>query len=177
MPHHPKQPALTIRLCLAVFCVLSASSLALAADEPKSKPDDSRALAGVETGKVAWDINMGSPEKLSLYLRVMDETYEDLKRQGVEPEMVFTFRGPSLPLISTDHTDVPLDQEQHYEAIAKQIKDLQAKPNVHMEACSVAARLLKVEPGTLLPGIAFVGNTFVSQIGYQSKGYATIPIF
>jgi len=167
----------TLICCVAIFCVLSASSLAVAADEPAAKPNDSRALAGVETGKVAWDINMGNPEKLSLYLRVMDETYEDLKRQGVEPEMVFTFRGPSLPLISTDHTDVPLDQEEHYEAIAEQIKKLQAKPNVHMEACSVAARLLKVDPGTLLPGIAFVGNTFVSQIGYQSKGYASIPIF
>ncbi|MBK5930216.1 DsrE family protein [Halochromatium salexigens] len=107
----------------------------------------------------------------------MAETYEGLKRQGVEPEMVFTFRGPSLALISSDHTDVPLDQEQHYEAIAEQIKQLQAKPNVHMEACSVAARLLKVDPDTLLPGIDFVGNAFVSQIGYQSKGFAIIPIF
>jgi hypothetical protein len=120
---------------------------------------------------------MGDPKKLTLYLTVMDETYEDLKRQGVEPEMVLTFRGPSLPLISTDVTDVPLDQEQHYQAVAELIKTLQAKPNVRMEACSVAARLFEIDPGTLLPGIDFVGNTFVSQIGYQSKGYATIPIF
>ncbi len=162
----------------ALFALSMLGNPALAADEAaETKPDDSRALAGVETGKVAWDINMGNPQKLSLYLKVMDETYEDLKRQGVEPEMVFTFRGPSLPLISSDHTDVPLDQEEHYDAIAKQIKALQAKPNVHMEACSVAARLLEVDPGTLLPGIDFVGNTFVSQIGYQSKGYASIPIF
>ncbi len=164
-------------LCVAACCLAGASTMTLAADAPTTKPDDSRALAGVEIGKVAWDINMGDPQKLTLYLKVMDETYEDLKRQGVKPEMVFTFRGPSLSLISTDRTDVPLDQEQHYEAIAEQIKQLQAKPNVHMEACSVAARLLKVAPGTLLPGIEFVGNTFVSQIGYQSKGYATIPIF
>ncbi|MCF8004335.1 MAG: DsrE family protein [Chromatiaceae bacterium] len=163
-------------LCLAACYLVGAGTLTLAADAPDTKPDDSRALASVETGKVAWDINVGNPEKLSLYLKVMDETYEDLKRQGVEPEMVFTFRGPSLQLISTQHTDVPLDQEQHYEAVAELIKTLQAKPNVHMEACSVAARLFKIDPGTLLSGIDFVGNTFVSQIGYQSKGYAMIPI-
>jgi hypothetical protein len=33
-----------------------------------------------------------------------------------------------------------------------------------------------VDPKTLLPGIEHVGNTFVSQIGYQAKGYAIIPI-
>ena len=164
-------------LCLLACCLADPITMAFAADTSPTKPDDSRSLAGVETGKVAWDINMGDPKKLTLYLTVMDETYEDLKRQGVEPEMVFTFRGPSLPLISTDVTDVPLDQEQHYQAVAELIKTLQAKPNVRMEACSVAARLFEIDPGTLLPGIDFVGNTFVSQIGYQSKGYATIPIF
>lgn len=128
-------------------------------------------------GKVAWDINMGSAQKLSLYLKVIDETYADLKRQGVEPDMVFTFRGPSVPLVSAERDDVPLDEEEHYDAIAAQIKDLLAKPGVRMEACSIAARLFGVDGATLLPGIDFVGNTFVSQIGYQAKGYASIPIF
>ncbi|MEA3642220.1 MAG: DsrE family protein [Lamprobacter sp.] len=177
MLHDLNRRLSAITLGIALLGLASASSLALAAEETRTKPDDSRALASLETGKVAWDINIGNPQKLSLYLKVMDETYEDLKRQGVEPEMVFTFRGPSLPLISTEHTDVPLDQEPQYQAIAEQIKALQAKPNVHMEACSVAARLFKVAPSNLLPGIDFVGNTFVSQIGYQSKGFATIPIF
>ncbi|MBK1644282.1 hypothetical protein CKO25_06360 [Thiocapsa imhoffii] len=154
-------------------CLLSLP-LGLTAAE---KPDDHRALEGVTSGKVAWDINMGNARSLSLYLKVIDETYEDLKRQGVEPDMVFTFRGPSLPLISTEHEDVPLDEEEHIEAIASQIKDLLAKPGVRMEACSIAARLFGVERATLLPGIDFVGNTFVSQIGYQNQGYASIPIF
>lgn len=140
------------------------------------KPSDEKALAGVTSGKVAWDINMGNAEKLRLYLQVMDETYEDLKRQGVEPEMVFTFRGPSVRLISTDHKDLALDEEAHYQAVADQIKALLAKPNVRMEACSVATRLFGVDGSTLLPGVEHVGNTFVSQIGYQAKGYATIPI-
>ena len=161
------------RIALAWLTLL----ILFAAPALAEKPDDSRALAGVEAGKVAWDINMGDAKKLALYLQVMAETYDDLVRQGVEPDMVFTFRGPSLPLISRERTDVPLDHETHYDAIAERIEALQAKPNVRMEACSIAARLTGVEPGTLLPGIDFVGNTFVSQIGYQAKGYATIPIY
>lgn len=168
LPRRPTAPRVLAAL-LAAFWVPAA---ALA-----EKPADARALAGVQTGKVAWDINMGDPAKLALYLKVMDETYEDLKRQGVTPDMVFTFRGPSLPLVSSDRTDVPPDLEPHHDAIAGTIAALLAKPGVRMEACSVAATLFKVKPETLLPGVEYVGNTFVSQIGYQSKGYASIPIF
>jgi len=140
------------------------------------KPSDASALEGVTSGKIAWDINMSSADKLLLYLKVMDETYEDLKRQGVEPDMVLTFRGPSVRLITTERTDVPLDEEPHYDGIAEQMQGLLAKPNVRAEACSVATRLTGVDADTLLPGIEHVGNTFVSQIGYQAKGYAIIPI-
>lgn len=159
-------------LMLPVFA-MGEESAAGASD----KPSDAEALRGVEVGRVAWDINMGDPAKLALYFRVMEETYDDLKRQGVKPDMVFTFRGPSVTLISADRTDVPLDQEAHYQAIAESVANLLAKPGVRMEACSIAARLMKVDTGALLPGVEPVGNTFVSQIGYQSKGYATIPIF
>lgn len=157
--------------CL-VLCILPAASL-LASD----KPDDVRALQGVNTGKVAWDINAGEPKKLKLYLSVMEETYQDLKRQGVKPEMIFTFRGPAVRLVSSDRTDVPLDQEAHYEAVAQQIEKLLTLPDVRMEACAVAARIGGIDPDSLLPGVELVGNTFVSQIGYQAQGYATIPIF
>jgi intracellular sulfur oxidation DsrE/DsrF family protein len=161
--------ALPMLALLPVLLCLSGTAIA-------EKPSDANALAEVESGKIAWDINMANADKLLLYLKVMDETYEDLKRQGVEPDMVFTFRGPSVRLITTDRTDVPIDEEVHYEAVAKQIQALLAKPNVRMEACSVATRLTGVDAETLLPGIEHVGNTLVSQIGYQAKGYAIIPI-
>lgn len=162
-------PARTI-LTLVLLCFLL-PGLALA-----EKPSDQHALAGAPSGKVAWDINAGSAEKLRLYLQVIDETYEDLKRQGVEPDMVFTFRGPSVRLITTERGDVALDEEAHYLAVAEQIQALLAKPKVRMEACSIATRLSGIDSATLLPGIEHVGNTFVSQIGYQAKGYAVIPI-
>jgi intracellular sulfur oxidation DsrE/DsrF family protein len=47
---------------------------------------------------------------------------------------------------------------------------------VRMEACSITTRLAGIDSETLLPGIDLVGNTFVSQIGYQAKGFAVIPI-
>lgn len=140
------------------------------------KPSDEHALKGVTSGKIAWDINMADAKKMRLYLQVIDETYGDLERQGVAPDMILTFRGPSVRLITTDRSQVPAEQKAHYEAVAEQLEALMAKPEVRVEACSVATRLTGVDAAELLPGIEHVGNTFVSQIGYQAKGYAIIPI-
>ena len=142
-----------------------------------AKPDDAHALRGVESGKVAWDITLGDPRKLQVFLGVIEETYDDLKRQGVEPDMVFTFHGPVLKLISTERSDVPLDLEADYDKVADQLRSLLGKPGVRMEVCSVAARLMGLDGSKFLPGIHYVGNTFVSQIAYQAKGYALIPIY
>ena len=164
------------KTALSFFPILLMLSLLVPGTALAEKPSDAHALEGVTAGKVAWDINMGNPRALLVNLRVIDETYEDLKRQGVEPDMIFTFRGPSARLVSTARTDVPLDEEAVYDEIAEQIKALLAKPNVRMEVCSITTRLAGIDNETLLPGVELVGNTFVSQIGYQSKGYATIPI-
>ena len=141
------------------------------------KPADSAALEGVTAGKVVWDINMGDPKKLGLYLRVIQETYDDLVRQGVTPDMIFAFRGRSVLLVSTDREEIPLDQHIYLDEVAELLADLNKRPGVRMEACSVACRLFGVKAETLLPRIHAVGNTFVSLIGYQSQGYGTIPIY
>ncbi|MGB5833418.1 MAG: DsrE family protein [Thiohalocapsa sp.] len=141
------------------------------------KPDDHSALDGITTGKVVWDINMGDPKKLGLYLQVIQETYDDLVRQDVEPDMVFAFRGRSVLLVSEDREAMPLEQHNDLDAVAGLLADLNKRPGVRMEACSVACRLFGVKAEKLLPNIEAVGNTFVSLIGYQTKGYAIIPIY
>jgi intracellular sulfur oxidation DsrE/DsrF family protein len=161
----------TLSLILG-FTLLVSHSLAHA-----EKPADSAALEGVTAGKVVWDINMGDPKKLSLYLRVIQETYDDLVRQNVTPDMIFAFRGRSVLLISTDREAIPLEEHQYLDEVAELLADLSKRPGVRMEACSVACRLAGVETKDLLPGIHAVGNSFVSLIGYQAKGYGMIPIY
>lgn len=160
-----------IALCLA-FAV---GSPAHAAEAP-AKPNDAHALQGVETGRVVFDINMGDPKKLALYLSVIRETYDDLVRQGVAPDFIFAFRGHSVALVSQDRERFELTQFDDLDQVASQLAEMQ-KLGVRMEACSVATRLFNVDNGTLLDGITPVGNTFVSLIGYQAQGYGTIPIY
>jgi len=142
----------------------------------ETAPDDSDALKGVKTGKVIFDINMTEPKKMTLYLMVIRQTVDDLKRQGVEPDVILAFRGLSVRLISKDREQFELEEYMHLDKITEQIADLQEQ-GVRMEACSVATRLFQIDNKTLLDGIKPVGNTFVSLTGYQAQGYANIPIY
>jgi intracellular sulfur oxidation DsrE/DsrF family protein len=140
------------------------------------KPNDTRALKGVETGKVIFDINMTDAKKMTLYLSVIRETVDDLRRQGVTPDVILAFRGKSVLLISKDRDQMEVADFEHLDKIAAQLADLRDQ-GVHMEACSVATRGSGIDNESLLDGIEPVGNTFVSLTGYQAQGYANIPIY
>jgi intracellular sulfur oxidation DsrE/DsrF family protein len=164
---------------MAKFAQLVAITLALLVAHPTfaaPKPDDAHALRNVELGKVVFDINMADAKKMTLYLSVIRETVDDLKRQNVEPDVILAFRGMSVRLISKDREQMELTDFEHLDKIAEQLADLREQ-GVRMEACSVATRLFGVDNGTLLDGIKPVGNTFVSLTGYQAQGYANIPIY
>jgi len=140
------------------------------------KPGDADALKGVSEGKVLFDVNMAEPKKLTLYLAVIRETVDDLRRQGVKPDVILAFRGLSVKLLNRDREAMELTDFEHLDKIAAQLADLQTQ-GVRMEACSVATRLFGVDNKNLLDGIKPVGNTFVSLTGYQAQGYANIPIY
>jgi intracellular sulfur oxidation DsrE/DsrF family protein len=154
-----------------VVSVLAASALPALAEVP----NDRAALQGVKTGKGLFDINISEAGKLPLYLQVIKETHAALKAQGVKPELIVAFRGAAVPFVSTERKGRSAEQ---LEVLAKSdalIGEL-ARLGVKFEACAVAARLFGVDQASILPGIRVVGNTFVSLIGYQTKGYALIPI-
>ncbi len=155
-----------------IFCSMFSTNLVLA-----EKPGDTNALRDINDGKVVWDVNVANPHKLLKILKVVEETYEDLTRQGVTPDMVFAFRGPSVKLISSQPVDLTPEEENAREQIINLLQKLSQKPSVNMESCSVATRLLGVDNDTIISGINPVGNTFVSLIGYQKKGYALIPLY
>ncbi len=158
------------------YALFSALLLTAVTAQAADKPDDADALQGVSEGKVVFDVNIAEPQKLPLYLMVVSETIDDLKRQGVKPDVILTFRGKAVRLITTDREQIELTDLEYLEKSDALIKELQGK-GARMEACSVATRLFNVDNGELLDGIKPVGNTFVSLIGYQAQGYSTIPLY
>ena len=140
------------------------------------KPSDTDALENIEVGKVVWDVLASRPDRLLFYLKIIDESYDDLVRQDVEPDMIFIFHGRALQLIKSENVDfLPKDKQTHQEVLTL-ISNLNARPGVRMEACSISARMQDIENDGIISDVKMVGNTYVSLIAYQAKGYSVISV-
>jgi intracellular sulfur oxidation DsrE/DsrF family protein len=148
-------------LILLLILILSAPPVLHAAQ----KPDDREALAGLTSARVIFDVRVADVDKLVFNLRLFEETLDGITKQGVKPEMIVTFRGPGVKLLTT-----PVDEEA-----LERIRSLKTK-GVRFEACGMAMRIFKADPAKLIPEVKLVANGFNSLIGYQNKGYAMIAI-
>ncbi len=151
----------TTALATLLLGALLASSTALAVQPPS----DQRALAGVQSGKALFDINLSDAQSLPVYLQVIKQTFAGLKGQQVEPDFIVAFRGPAVTLVT----------DKAPKEVAAQIAEL-SEMGVRFEACNVATTLFGIDNTSLLKPIEVVGNTFISAIGYSAKGYVPIPI-
>lgn len=150
------------RLLLPLLFLLVCAGVAGAAP----KPDDREALAGLKSARVIFDARVPDGERLVFNLELIAETFDGIAAQGVRPEMVVTFRGPGVKLLTA-----PVIDKEALELI-RELK----KKGVRFEACAVAMRIFKADPAQLVPEVKLVGNVLTSLIGYQNKGYATIAI-
>lgn len=137
--------------------------------------NDADALKTYNQGKIVFDINLKDKKALGLYLSVIKQTHEDLKRQGIQPDIILAFRGLAVTLVQKSDADAPQEQKKLSNQIKSQIEQLQLM-GTKMEVCSVATGLFQVPGDRVLEGMKIVGNTFVSLMGYQHQGYAVIPI-
>lgn len=140
-----------------------------------ASPDNTHALQDVNSGKTVFDVNVGKADKLLTYLTVISKTYDDLVASGVASDFVIAFRGASVRLLTTETWSFEDDDQKSLKRVLGVLKELKTK-GVRLEVCSVATKLYHVDNSTILPPLTLVGNTFVSLIGYQNKGYALIPI-
>ena len=161
------------RLILVVAALVA---LAAAPVHAADKPSDAAALKGVKTGKVVWDVSMANPETLALFLSVVRETYDDLARQNVKPEMVLAIHGVPVKFVRANRDDLPLETGTAVDKINDVLDDLAKRLGVRIEVCSIANRLFGVDNASIKPNYHVVGNTWVSLIGYQAQGYAVVPI-
>ncbi len=160
------------KIIAAAILLTTLAMPAVAAD----KPSDAAALKGVTTGKVVWDISMANPEMLALFLTVVRETYDDLKRQNVTPDMVLAIHGVPVKYVTRSHDQLPFEAQVPVEKMNAVLEDLARRPGVRIEVCSIANRLMGVDNAAVRASYTVVGNTWVSLIGYQAQGYAVVPI-
>lgn len=139
--------------------------------------NDRAALADMKLGKGVFLVDIGDAKKLNFYLEVIQGSYRGMKDQGVNPDFVLVFIGPSVKYLSDSPAE---DVEQ---AAGGLLMDIEANVEalvslgVRLEVCAVATRVFGIDNNSILPGMTLVGDGFISLIGYQAQGYHLVPVF
>lgn len=141
------------------------------------KINDSAALAELKTGKGVFLVDIGDAKKLNFYLEIIQGTHKGMKAQGVEPDFILVYIGPSVKYLtnspSTEVEDknagVLIDIETNVEALAKL--------GVRQEICAVATKVFGIKNEDVFKDLKLVGDGFISLIGYQAQGYHLVPVF
>ena len=161
----------TTRRRLAALALAAAAAASPAAQSA----DDRDALAGVKELKAVFDIREGDGRTLLNRLMVIEETRESLIAQGVQPRFVLTFRGPATKLIQTDAARIRPEDREVAAVIATKLDEMRDARGVEgIELCEVAIRGQGTKRENVIPAVKVVGNTFISLMAYQSRGYAYI---
>ena len=133
--------------------------------------DDKLAFSGLTSTRAIYDVRSNDEKKLQFIFKVIRDTYDGATQQGVKQTTIVSMRGPTVRLLVRGRQgDKVLQQET-----AALINDLTER-NISLEACGYALNLFGVEPEDLYAGILAVGNSLNSVVGYQTKGYALVPM-
>jgi intracellular sulfur oxidation DsrE/DsrF family protein len=151
--------------------LLTLPVVSLAAD-----PMDADALKGLTSAKAVFDITTAEPKKLNFYLNLIENTAKSMEAQGVKSDFVLSFRGPATFYTSMDRKRIKMEDITMADKISVKLQSLSKTPGIQLNQCAVAAKALKVDTKTINPAVKVVGNSWISLIGYQNKGYALVPV-
>lgn len=159
-----------------IFSIVFAAFAATVAATP-AVAEEYAALEGVKGVKAVVDFTHGSPQSANAIFWAVRNVYDDESTRALSepPQMVVVFHGPAVKLISTDREDFSDSEKKAAETFADTIRSMK-KDGVKFEVCLYAAKVMGVDPATILPEVDPVGNGFISVVGYQAKGYALVAI-
>lgn len=160
-----------IKLIL-VLLVFSISQL-----QANESINDARALADLKIGKGVFLVDIGDPRKLNFYLEVIRGTHKNMTDQGVKPDFVLVYIGPSVKYLTTAPSEETEKQAGNLMLdLENNVSEL-AKLGVRQEVCAVATKVFSIENATVFEGMTLVRDGFNSLIGYQAQGYHLVPVF
>lgn len=133
--------------------------------------DDSAALEGLSSVRAVYDVRTADEKGLHFIFKVIRDTYDETRQQDINPGYVASMRGPTVKLLVRSRAGEPSLQQETISLI----KELQGR-GIRLEACGYALNLFGLEPDDLYEGIVSVGNSLNSLIGYQTRGYALVPM-
>ena len=162
------------RSAIFVICLFAFSFLVLT---PAFAGGYTNALKGVNGIKALFSVSNGSAKMLNIVFWAVRNAYEDdaVKALPEKPQVALVFYGPAVKLLSADHSNLKGEELAELVKFQDTLKQMK-KDGVKLEVCLYAAKVMGVNPATILPEIDQVGNGFISVIGYQQQGYAVVEV-
>jgi len=159
------------------FLLAAIAAVALTGATPAAAgPDNGRALQGLEQGRVVWNITLENPKQLAGQMRVIRQTYKDLKGAGIEPKMVLGFHSPNVNYLAKNLDHLALEKMDAVQRFQKQLAKVADLDGVRVEACNIANRLFGMKDKAVRDDVEVVANGYVSFVAYQHKGFGMIGI-
>jgi intracellular sulfur oxidation DsrE/DsrF family protein len=156
----------SLPFAVAVFSLLATA--ALGSEGPSRRP-------GPNEGKIVFDITEGDGKALLVRLESIEETRQDLIKQGITPRFVLSFRGPATLLVQTDMEMVKPENRPFTGQISALLAQMSKAPGVEsLEQCGVAIRHAGTKAENVVPPVKVVANSFVTIMAWEEKGYAYI---
>ncbi len=161
-----------MRQGLLACCIALLMIVPVRAAEPI---DDVAALAGVTEVKGVFQIDFTEAEKTAFYLEVIRGTQANFQRQGLDPDLVVVFIGPTVQFLSTQADETVADPAtlMRIEAEVSRLAEL----GVRLQVCAVATEAFGVDNEPLFDGLELTGDGFVAMIGWQAQGYHPVTLF
>lgn len=160
-----------MQLIVAALLLWTSAGMTIAAE----KYNNDKALTGVRETNVYFDVNIGEPAKLLTRLHLIDVTYNQLVAAETSPHFVIGIRGKASNFFTKDDGYVLSEDLDAKKKIAAMI-EIFRQQKFQLEQCNIAAEMQNIASTDFLPQIEVVANGYVSMIGYQSKGYAFVPM-
>ena len=152
----------------AVFLVLASLSFASA--------EEYDAMKGVNSVKVIFDMRDGIPKIAAVHMKLIHDTYNQLTAMKKKPVFVVVFIGSAVKLISSNRTEFSAEEQKYLKEITDTISKM-SEDGIRLEACLAAVNYFGVEPASIQSEIKQVPNGWISEIGYQARGYSLVPVY
>lgn len=135
------------------------------------------ALKDVKGVKVVFDVSLGNPTFANAVFWAVRNAYQDeaVSTLPEKPQVAIVFHGPVVKLLSSDRSGFDTKDYGEIDKFQDTLRQMK-KEGVKLEVCLYAAKVLGVDPATIMPEIDQVDNGFISVAGYQAQGYAVVTI-
>jgi len=133
-------------------------------------------MKGVNNANVIFDMRDGIPKIAAVHIKLIHDTYRQLVAMNKNPVFVVVFIGSAVKLISSNRAEFSAEEQEYLKEIADTISKM-SKDGIDFEVCLAAVNYFGVDQASIQSEIKKVPNGWISEIGYQARGYSLVPVY